>query len=200
MALAYTAPTWTDGSGEGISASNLQAISDNLEGIIQGTDKAVHNISINGSAITLIYVDGTQETFQAVNLKGISSITKTATVGLVDYYEITFSDGTTFSYTVTNGQSSSGDMLAADYDPTDAVKNAGGIPAYVAGQLPKYIELAAASSTTYTFSDADITANSRIDVYTDTFGDNPSNVVASAGSCTVTFSAAQTRTVGIEFK
>ena len=200
MALAYTAPTWTDGSGEGISASNLQAISDCIEGLVRGTDKAVHTISINGSAITLIFVDGTEETFQAVNLKGISSITKTATVGLVDYYEITFSDGTTFQYTVTNGQSSSGDMLAADYDPTDAVKNAGGIPAYVAGQLPKYIELAAASSTTYTFSDADIMANSRIDVYTDTFGDNPSNVVASAGSCTVTFSAAQTRTVGIEFK
>lgn len=200
MALAYTAPTWTDGSGEGISAVNLQAISDNLEGIIQGTDKAVHNISINGSAITLTFVDGTEETFQAVNLKGISSITKTATVGLVDYYEITFSDGTTFSYTVTNGQSSSGDMLAADYDPTEAVKTAGGIPDYVTGRLPKYIELSPSSSTTYTFSDADITEDSRVDVYTDTFGDNPSDVVASAGSCTVTFSAAQTRTVGIEFQ
>ena len=200
MALAYTAPTWTDGSGEGISAVNLQAISDNLEGIIQGTDKAIHDIAINGSAITVTYVDGTQDTFTAVNLKGISSITKTGTVGLVDYYEIVFSDGTTFTYTVTNGTSASGDMLKSAYDPTNTVETAGGIPSYVTDQLPKYIELAPASSTTYTFTDAEITTDSRIDVYTDTFGDNPSNVVASAGSCTVTFSAAQTRTVGIEVK
>lgn len=198
MALAYTAPTWTDGSGEGISASNLQAISDNLEGLVQGTDKAVHSISIDGSVITFTYADGTEETATAVNLKGIVSITKTGTVGLVDTYTITYTDGTTSTFTVTNGQSSSGDMLAADYDPTEAVKTAGGIPDYVTGRLPKYIELSPSSSTTYTFLDADITADSRIDVYTDTFGDNPSNVVASAGSCTVTFAAAQTRTVGIE--
>lgn len=63
-----------------------------------------------------------------------------------------------------------------------------------------YIELAASSATTYTFTDSRITANSRVDVYTDTYGDNPSNVVCSAGSCTVTFSAAQSRTVGIEVK
>lgn len=32
--------------------------------------------------------------------------------------------------------SGSGDMLAADYDPSSTVKNAGGIPNYVSGQLP----------------------------------------------------------------
>ena len=32
--------------------------------------------------------------------------------------------------------SGSGDMLAADYDPNSTVKNAGGIPDYVSGQLP----------------------------------------------------------------
>lgn len=167
MALAYTAPTWTDGSGEGISASNLQAISNCIEGLVQGSDKAVHNVQINGSVIILTYADGTTENFTAVDLKGISTIEKTATVDLVDTYTITFSDGTTSTFTVTNGVvgvspevtitpitggtrvtitdadhprgqsfdvmdgSSSGDMLEADYDPNEDVKDAGGIPDYV---------------------------------------------------------------------
>lgn len=36
---------------------------------------------------------------------GISSIVKTSTVGLVDTYTITYTDGTTSTFTVTNGQS-----------------------------------------------------------------------------------------------
>ena len=103
MALAYTAPTWTDGSGEGISASNLQAISNCIEGLVQGTDKAVHSISINGSVITLTFADGSQETGSVTNLKGISSIAKTGTSGNVDTYTITYTDGTTDTFTVTNG-------------------------------------------------------------------------------------------------
>lgn len=103
MALAYTAPTWTDGSGEGISASNLQAISNCIEGLVQGSDKAVHNVQINGSVIILTYADGTVENFTAVDLKGIATIEKTATVDLVDTYTITYSDGTTSTFTVTNG-------------------------------------------------------------------------------------------------
>ena len=39
--------------------------------------------------------------------KGISSIVKTATVGLVDTYTITFDDGSTTTYDVTNGQNGS---------------------------------------------------------------------------------------------
>lgn len=104
MALAYTAPTWTDGSGEGISASNLQAISNCIEGLVQGTDKAVHAVSINGSVITLTFADGTQETGTVSNLKGIASIAKTSTSGNVDTYTITYTDGTTDTFTVTNGQ------------------------------------------------------------------------------------------------
>ena len=40
--------------------------------------------------------------------KGISSITKTSTSGLVDTYTITYSDGTTTTYTVVNGNGISG--------------------------------------------------------------------------------------------
>lgn len=103
MALAYTAPTWTDGSGEGISASNLQAISNCIEGLVQGTDKAIHNIAMANSTITLTFADGTQETVTATGLKGISSIAKTGTAGSVDTYTITYTDGTTSTFTVTNG-------------------------------------------------------------------------------------------------
>jgi len=103
MALAYTAPTWTDGSGEGISASNMQAISNCIEGLVQGSDKAVHDISFSGSTMTLTFADGTIETVQNSGIKGISSIEKTGTAGNIDTYTITYSDGTTSSYTVTNG-------------------------------------------------------------------------------------------------
>ena len=104
MALAYTAPTWTDGSGEGISASNLQAISNCIEGLVQGSDKAVHHVEINGSVITLTYADGTSENFTAVDIKGIASIAKTSSSGLVDTYTITYTDGTTDTFDVSNGE------------------------------------------------------------------------------------------------
>lgn len=103
MALAYTAPTWTDGSGEGISASNLQAISNCIEGLVQGSDKAVHHVEIDGSTITLTYADGTQESFTAVDIKGIASIAKTAQVGQVSTYTITYTDGTTDTFQVMDG-------------------------------------------------------------------------------------------------
>lgn len=104
MALAYTAPTWEDGSGTGISASQLQAICNCVEGLVQGSDKAVHHISINGSVITMVFADGTTETSSVENLKGIASIEKTSTSGNVDTYTITYTDGTTDTFTVTNGE------------------------------------------------------------------------------------------------
>lgn len=52
---------------------------------------------------------------------GISSITKTATVGKVDTYTITFTDGTTTTFDVKNGEDGqgSGDMLKYDYDSNE---------------------------------------------------------------------------------
>lgn len=64
---------------------------------------------------------------------GIDRIEKTSTSGLVDTYTIYYTNGTTTTYTVTNGQSGSGsgDMNESDYDPNGAVKAAGGIIAYL---------------------------------------------------------------------
>ena len=60
----------------------------------------------------------------------------------------------------------------------------------------KYMEQTA-NSASFTFTNAAIAANSVIDVYTDTWGDNPTSVTASSGSCSATFGAAQSRTVRI---
>lgn len=135
MAQAYTAPIWTDGSGEGISASNLQAISNALQGIIQGSDKAIHDIAINGSTITFTYVDGTIETAQAANLKGISSIAKTGTSGNVDTYTITYTDGSTSTFTVTNGADGNFYIVTAGIKSTDDPY--GNIEYYIGGDFYK---------------------------------------------------------------
>lgn len=113
MALAYTAPTWTDGSGEGISASNLQAISDCIQGLVQGSDKAIHSFTFVNSVFTITYADGTQETVTATGMKGVSQIEKTGTAGNVDTYTITYTDGTTSTFTVTNGTDGSTPVITA---------------------------------------------------------------------------------------
>ena len=164
MALAYTAPTWTDGSGEGISASNLQAISNCIEGLVQGSDKAVHHVEINGSVITLTYADGTSENFTAVDIKGISSVEKTSTSGLVDTYTITYSDGTTDTFSVTNG---------AD----------GTVP------ITKYSETLSSGNTSVTFSDVTTMSNSIIAVGTSVPGLEYNAISNSGSSYTVTFDA-----------
>ncbi len=71
---------------------------------------------------------------------GITSIVKTATAGLVDTYTIYMSNGSTATFTVTNGQdgTGSGDMTREVYDPTTAVADAGGIVAYVAAHVAVY--------------------------------------------------------------
>lgn len=85
---------------------------------------------------TITFENGTTTTFNVTNGapgNGIQSIAKTGTSGLVDTYTITFTNGTTTTFTVTNGRdgSGSGDMLQSDYDSDSAVKNAGGIKAWV---------------------------------------------------------------------
>lgn len=68
---------------------------------------------------------------------GIASIVKTGTSGLVDTYTITFTDGSTTTFTVTNGRdgTGAGDMTKTVYDSNNAVSDAGGIAAYVHNDL-----------------------------------------------------------------
>ena len=60
-----------------------------------------------------------------------------------------------------------------------------------------YMLISNTSSASYVFTNSNITADSSIDVYTDTYGDNPSSVSVSGNTCTVTFSEAKTRSVKI---
>lgn len=96
-----------------------------------GTNTTV-NI-LNASTSALVNSFQVPDGAQGPSGNGISSITKIGTSGLVDTYQISFTDGTTFTYQVTNGQDGqgSGDMTKLVYDPTNAVADAGGIPAYV---------------------------------------------------------------------
>ena len=59
--------------------------------------------SLTGT-LTITLADDTEVSFDVENGKGITSITKTGTVDLVDTYTITYNDGTTTSFTVTNGE------------------------------------------------------------------------------------------------
>lgn len=65
-----------------------------------------------------------------------------------------------------------------------------------------YMEADASStpSATFLFQNAAILTTSAIDVYTDTWGDNPDDVQVAAGSCTVTFGQSDTRKVRIYIK
>lgn len=56
-----------------------------------------------------------------------------------------------------------------------------------------------AGSTTLTLTDSAITTTSLIDVYTDTYGVNPTNVVATTGSITLTFGT-QSSDVAVKVK
>lgn len=58
--------------------------------------------SLTGTMVVTL-ADNTTTTVNVENGKGISSIAKTSTAGLVDTYTITYNDSTTSSFTVSNG-------------------------------------------------------------------------------------------------
>lgn len=65
-----------------------------------------------------------------------------------------------------------------------------------------YIELVdtlTAGETSITFSDNAILSTSTIDIYTDTFGVNPTSVVVATGSVTLTFEAQQSN-IGVKVR
>lgn len=63
------------------------------------------------------------------------------------------------------------------------------------------VTLSTSADTTVTFSSANITADSTIEAFTTVWGINPSNVVSSAGSCTVTIPKQSTaQTIGVKIR
>lgn len=146
--------------------------------------------STEGSEIyTITLTDGSTTTIEVERGRGIASIEKTATVGLVDTYTITFTDETTTTFDVINGQSYTvptdgiiyydGATVPEGYDVTSAPAG-GGIFTDVTGTL-------IAGQTSLTLSNVAITTNSTIDIYTDSYGVNPTAVSVTNGSVTLTF-------------
>ena len=197
MALAYTAPTWTDGSGEGLSASNLQAISNCIEGLVQGSDKAIHSITFNNGIATITYVDGTIENNVPANMKGISSIVKTGTSGLVDTYTVTYTDGSTFNFTVTNGQDGAAVVEVSHTGTASAsavrkqIITVDGVSSDVDGSV--YMETTTKTTSsgtdTFTFTGIADASNKVFDFYCDKFGVAPTGVTISGTSVAVAFAS-----------
>lgn len=113
----------------GVDASITVSIAD-ITMIAVDANPYVTNTGTNTDPVFHLYLPRSP---QGETGNGIDRIEKTSTSGLVDTYTIYYTDGTTYTYTVTNGQSGSGsgDMNEADYDPTGDVKAAGGIIAYL---------------------------------------------------------------------
>ncbi|MBQ7292817.1 MAG: hypothetical protein IJW79_03650, partial [Clostridia bacterium] len=123
--------TFTDGTSTTFTVTNgaqgIQGIQGN-----PGADGHTPVITIQGG---YWYVDGVNTNQAAQGVKGdtgngIASIAKTGTEGLVDTYTITFTDGTTTTFTVTNGaqgeqgvQGDKGDSGENGKTPTFKIEN-----------------------------------------------------------------------------
>ena len=183
--------TYTAGTGIDISAANIISIDPGT--IASGNQKPV----IGG------------DVYMALSKKAFISSVPTKTTQLTDISTATPNDDDILVYDVAthkyepvapawstvsiagNGTASSSAVHSQQLTINSSATDIDGT---------KYMEIASTSSTTYTFTNAAITSTSAIDVYTDTWGDSPSSVTASSGSCTVTFGQAQTRTVRIYIK
>lgn len=121
---------------------------------------------------------------------GIASIAKTSTSGKVDTYTITMTDGSTATFTVTNGEDGqgAGDMLQSAYDPDLDVYNAGGIVDYVSAHAALYtaganinissghvISVTGLATVATSGAYADLTGQPAIPTITDTYSATSSN-------------------------
>ena len=123
--------------------------SDGITPVISATASVDANVGTPSVSVTKSGTDAAPSfAFAFSNIKGnqgdtgatgngIASIAKTSTSGLVDTYTITYTNGTTSTFNVTNGQDGqgAGDMTKLVYDSDNAVANAGGIADYVHDDL-----------------------------------------------------------------
>ena len=89
-------------------------ISITIDGITMLDPSANPSVTDSGQAYDHIYH------FNIPRGKGIQSIEKTATSGLVDTYTITYSDGYTATFTVTNGKTAYQSAVEGGYSGTEA--------------------------------------------------------------------------------
>lgn len=100
----------------------------------------------------------------------------------------TISDGTLFFASTPNA------ITPGKYDTV-------GVPGGVLKNFlyTELVDTLTAGETSITFSDNSILSTSTIDIYTDTFGVNPTSVVVATGSITLTFEAQQSN-IGVKVR
>ncbi len=125
----------------GVDASITVDIAD-ITMIAEGAQPYVTNTGTSTDPIFHLFLPRSP---QGATGNGIANIAKTGTQGLVDTYTITMTDGTTYTFTVTNGQGM-GDMTKAVYDSTNAVADAGGITDYVEGKVAPMLNILGAKN------------------------------------------------------
>ncbi|MBQ4060665.1 MAG: metallophosphoesterase [Bacilli bacterium] len=119
--------TYTDGTTTTFTVTNGKDGKDGEQGIqgIQGEPGKDGHTPVITIQDGYWYIDGVNTLQVAQGVKGetgngISSIEKTSTEGLVDTYTITFTDGTTTTFTVTNGKDGE--------DGTQGIQGIQGVP------------------------------------------------------------------------
>ena len=83
-------------------------------GVVEG--RGITNASLQGDQLVLTFSDGATQNVGNVKGRGVQSIAKTGTAGKVDTYTVTYTDGSTWSYTVQNGKDAAFDgTLKGDF-------------------------------------------------------------------------------------
>ena len=106
--------TWTD--GDSYTTPSIRG----AQGIHGETGVSITGVTLNSNyTLTISFSDGTSTTTDSIRGakgeqgetgNGIASIAKTSSVGLIDTYTVTYTDGSTWTYNVTNGQNGTGSV------------------------------------------------------------------------------------------
>lgn len=126
LVLTFTDGTTKDvGVVAGRSIVKAEVKSDNLiltfsDGTTQDVGsvrgRGLSHADLDGDNLILVYTDGATQNVGSVKGRGIQSIAKTGTAGKVDTYTVTYTDGSTWSYTVQNGNDAAFDgTLKGDF-------------------------------------------------------------------------------------
>ena len=106
--------TWTN--GDSYTTPSIRG----AQGIQGDTGVSITGVTLNSNyTLTISFSDGTSTTTDSIRGakgeqgetgNGIASIAKTSSVGLIDTYTVTYTDGSTWTYNVTNGQNGTGSV------------------------------------------------------------------------------------------
>lgn len=184
-----TAQSTADGA-DGKADANAQSIAT--------IEDAINN-NTNGLAKRITDVEGDVNTIESLIGNGEPTTSDKTIIGAINELAAEMPSPTTQlpATSVSYDNTSSG--LTAD-DVQEALDElAAAIPSAAAVEVQRGTLAAGSTSAVLTFAAQTIGANTLVDVYTDTFGVNPSNVATTANTVTLTFEA-QSAAVNVAVK